>query len=442
MKKTILKALALLSMMALLLGVALPGSAELATSIHPIVDPKPAAEYTETEDEFFNLLLLGIDYISDTIGGWGGKKSLDQCHTDAIMLVAMNLTKNTVSLVSIPRDTFVYVPGVHGMYKVNAAVNCAGTYEEGLLTTCRTVSWLLGGVKIDRYCALDVTAMIALGDAMGGVDFELDMNYNGDTRAKKAYTKGMQHLDGLGIMDYLRVRTHATVGPNDQSRTRRQRAMMKAIYLKLKDNMNLINDLYAMAMNGGLNFFTNLEPAEYIKMLPVFMNLDIDDVKDYMLEGTYGPSGISDYYFNRIDQDARKAMIKTVFGIDAEELPFVSKKDITWLDTDGRGLKVARRMLLAKQLILTAQGMELNDSQKALLTTLENDYNACVAAFDEDAVKQTEKTYTALGSAYRRMQNDGDKLTKALKMANLPWNHGGKWYRDTVVFDSPAINWN
>lgn len=438
MKKAILKALILFTVLVLTAGIACPGLAELAKSIHPIVDPQPVT-YVETEDEYFNLLLLGIDLLSEEYGGSGGKKTINECHTDAIMLVSMNLTKNSINILSIPRDTFAYVPGVHGMYKINAAINCADTVEDGCLRSCETVSWLLGGVKVDRYCALDVPAMIALGDAMGGIDFYVDMTYSQNDRH---YDQGMQHLNGQGILDYVRVRKSATVDPNDQGRTRRQRAMMIAIYQKIKDNLPLINDLYAMAMGGELNFFTNLEPVEYLKLLPIFLNMDFDAANNFMMTGHYGDSGISSYYFNKIIQEDRIALIKTMFGLEVEELPFVGKKDIIWLGTDGRGMKVARRILLARQLYETASKMDLNEEQKQLLDELEERHNATIAAFDEDAVKQSDKTYTALGEAFRKMQYTGDKLKEALNLGNIPWNNNGNWYRDKVVFDYPNINWN
>ena len=79
------------------------------------------------------------------------------------------------------------------------------------------VEWLLGGIRIDYYFAVDMNTMIALGDTIGGVDFDVEMSYTGHSGAE--YHMGMQHLDGVGITDYLRARTNATVDGTDIART-------------------------------------------------------------------------------------------------------------------------------------------------------------------------------------------------------------------------------
>ncbi len=133
----------------LVFGCMVPAQA-LESSKNPLIDPWPVP-HVETEDEFYNILLAGID-LGNYTGVWasGGKNVLEDCHTDVVMVVSLNKTKNTVSLVSLPRDTLTYVPDVHGIYKLNAAFNCAETAEEGMERVCDAVTWLLGGVEIHR----------------------------------------------------------------------------------------------------------------------------------------------------------------------------------------------------------------------------------------------------------------------------------------------------
>ncbi len=54
-----------------------------------------------------------------------------------------------------------------------------GKTEDGFQKACEAASWLLGGIKINYYCAVDMRAMIAIGDTIGGVDFKLEMSYKG-----------------------------------------------------------------------------------------------------------------------------------------------------------------------------------------------------------------------------------------------------------------------
>ena len=105
------------------LSVALPALA-VDESKNPLVDPKPVTEYTKTEKEYLNILLAGIDYYGGSLGPGGSvKNKLAACHTDAVLVASVNLTDKQINLISIPRDTLVYVPGVHGIYKINAAMN-------------------------------------------------------------------------------------------------------------------------------------------------------------------------------------------------------------------------------------------------------------------------------------------------------------------------------
>ena len=62
---------------------------------------------------------------------------------------------------------------------------------------CDAAQWTLGGIPINYYYSVDFDALISLVDAIGGVDFDMDMSYQGDYGY---YHKGAQHLDGLGVL--------------------------------------------------------------------------------------------------------------------------------------------------------------------------------------------------------------------------------------------------
>ena len=206
---------------AALMSALISGGRAEAVSRNPLLTPPVIGEYTRTPQRFLNVLFLGIDYAQpDIIGGYT-RTDFEDRHTDAVLVVSLNLEERSASLVSLPRDSLTYVPGVRGIYKLNAAINCADSTREGLELVCKAVTWHLGGVEVSRYIAVDVRSMIQLGDAIGGVDFDLEMSYTGS----RFYRKGRQHLDGLGMMDYVRARQNATVGINDLGRTERQRRM-------------------------------------------------------------------------------------------------------------------------------------------------------------------------------------------------------------------------
>lgn len=216
-------------------------------SHNPIIEPLKTIPKLQTKDRFTNILLLGVDY--GFPGYWGShhKKVLQECHTDAFMVLSINMTTSEVNLVSIPRDSVTYVPGVRGLYKLNAAFNCAETIEEGCLRACEAASWMLGGVPMDYYACVDLAAMIALCDHIGGADLELEMGYTG--HSGKYYSSGKQHLDGQGLADYARARKNATRNANDVGRTGRQRQVVSAILKVLKDNPSKIKSAWNLANN-------------------------------------------------------------------------------------------------------------------------------------------------------------------------------------------------
>ena len=159
----------------LLLAQALcPALAEGIPSKNPLLHPMESVPEVQTEHEYFNLLLLGIDFGDRGYRGSGGKNVFSDCHTDAVLVASLDKTEQRLRLISLPRDTLTYVPGVMGIYKLNAAINCADTTDEGLQRIQDAASWLLGGVKIDRYCAVDMNAMIEIGDLIGGVDLDVE----------------------------------------------------------------------------------------------------------------------------------------------------------------------------------------------------------------------------------------------------------------------------
>ena len=421
------------------LSVALPALA-VDESKNPLVDPKPVTEYTKTEKEYLNILLAGIDYYGGSLGPGGSvKNKLAACHTDAVLVASVNLTDKQINLISIPRDTLVYVPGVHGIYKINAAMNCADTVDEGLMHTCDAASWLLGGVEINKYIAVTLGATVALGDVMGGVELESEMAYTGTFGGR--YAKGLQHLDGMGMMEYARARKNATVDSGkDMGRTRRQRTLATAVYKKLRQNPSLVNDLWAKAFSGDVDFFTNLEGGDLASLLPVFMELDPENVGNYVLTGTY-QLALRDWNFTFTDQAARQEMIKAAFGLDVEKLPYVDHAYTSWLM--DYGFPVSRQIHIARQIIDYAHSLSsLTSAQEKALEALELSYNAAVKAFDEAADQRTDAANKALTSARIDLRSKGEAAAAKFNFnRDASWNTGMYWYRDPLINEYTEIDW-
>ena len=438
------KMLALCLVMILCFSLACPAMA-WEKSENPLIDPQ-TVPVAETEDEFYNILLAGID-LGNYTGEWasGNKRVLEECHTDVIMVISLNKTRNTVDLVSLPRDTFTYVPNVHGVYKLNAAFNCAETADDGMLRLCDAASWLLGGVPIHSYVAVDMAALITLVDTIGGVDFEMDMSYKGHSGI--VYQAGMQHLDGVGVMDYVRARKNATVEHNDIGRTRRGRNMMLAIFDKIQQNMKeegmggMVMDLINLIFSEEFNIITNLTMADLLSLADVALTVGgSGEIGSHVLDGGYRQA-LKDWNFTFTDQDNRKAVLKDVYGIDVEEIPYVSWGYTPWLLEYG--FPISRQVLITRQILdYGAAQNNLTEKQQQALEALEAQHDVVVKAFDKAANEQTIGANEELTQARIRLRKLGEEATQALGyMRDAKWNTSAYWYRDPLICEYTQIDW-
>ena len=426
------KKYALLFALSILL-LAAPAMAEVV-SRNPLLTPPVIDHYTKTEDKFLNILLLGIDYGGDTYNTSGGKKKLEDCHTDGVVVVSINQTNGSISLVSIPRDSYTYIPGVKGIYKFNGAINCADTLEEGFMLACDAASWHLGGIEITKYIAIDATALVALGDAIGGVDFDVDTRFSGD--AGKWYNTGMQHLDGMGIMNYMRARKNATTDYNDLGRTKRQRAMMKAIFSKIKQNPSLITDILSIYQKGELNIFTNISVLQALTLAPMALSLDADSVSTHVLEGKY-KTFMKNFTFN--DQAHRQQVIKEVYGLDVPQMQYVSYKYTKWLTESG--LTTAKYINMARAVLEYAKGVE-GAADTETYKALDEAIDACILAFDQAADTNATADSNAMIKARNAMKPAVEAAAKAFKYPDkIKWGRNEYWYNEPMI-NERWLNWN
>ncbi|MEO8827672.1 LCP family protein [Lapillicoccus sp.] len=142
--------------------------------------------------------------------------------TDSIILVHVSGSGGKPALVSIPRDSYVPIPG-HGSNKINAAYAIGGAE---LLT--RTIEQATG-VRLDGYVEIGFAGFASVVDALGGVEVCVPFDMN-DKDAAINLTKGCQTLDGPTALGYVRARKSDPRG--DIGRAERQRQFLGAIMSK------------------------------------------------------------------------------------------------------------------------------------------------------------------------------------------------------------------
>lgn len=157
-----------------------------------------------------NILLMG----SDTRGDERGR-------SDVLQLLHISGDRKNVYLMSIPRDSYVSVPG-YGMAKVNAAYSWGG-----VPLAIETVEGMLN-VPIDHTAIIDFDGFVNVIDAVGGVTvFNKEESSNGGYN----FPVGNVTLTGDSALAYVRERYDLSGG--DFSRAERQRDVIKAVLMKL-----------------------------------------------------------------------------------------------------------------------------------------------------------------------------------------------------------------
>ncbi len=168
--------------------------------------------------------ILGRDQLSVLIIGTDELLEYDPGRSDTIMWAFLDFRRDTVDIVSIPRDTIVWIPRGKGFYDKIAHAYSYG----GADLVHRAVEGFLG-VEIDEVVKVDYSGFVRIIDTLGGVriDVENDMRYN--DRAANLHIdikKGLQVLDGRKALEYVRFR-HDRMG--DLGRIDRQQKFLEAL---------------------------------------------------------------------------------------------------------------------------------------------------------------------------------------------------------------------
>ena len=383
---------------------------------------------TSPKDNIVNILLLGIDRTAD-----GGTSSGTMPHADAIVVVAINFSDKSISLVSLPRDSFVNMPSVKGFYKLNCMFNVGGGYSSpdggGFKSMCAAAQWTLGGIPINYYYSVDFDALISLVDAIGGVDFDMDMSYQGDYGY---YHKGAQHLDGLGVLDYMRARHNATIGANDRERTNRQKRMLIAVFNQLEKS-NLLETIPKALSSVKGKYFTNTNLEQTLAIANFAREISSDLISTYSLFGDYKAGPIA-WNWTFIDPANRIDVIQKVWGVTVSPLERTSYEFMQWLKDFGfRAIKYKS----------TAENVEQFAEKITEFTTLQqaanDDFKSSLVNFNKwyeiaSNSLSTEDTDEML-AAQDDLRTKTQYLAEAINYTEvMDWSVASSWDQD------PGIN--
>lgn len=198
--------------------------------------------------------------------------------TDVMIVSVLNPKTKQVTMLSIPRDTRVKIPGYSGYHKINAVfangdaerrqaeANGKTPEEDGASLTKKTLQELVG-VPIQNYVEVDFEGFKAIVDELGGVEVNVDRKllYTDPTDGTNIDLEpGQQVLNGEQALGYVRHR-HDDRGPkyfsSDYDRNRRQQEVIRAMLSKVTtfDGMTKIFNLIDV---GAKHVKTDLSPEQ------------------------------------------------------------------------------------------------------------------------------------------------------------------------------------
>src|SRR5690625_422674 len=244
-----------------------------------IVDPK---------NDHVSILLLGIDENDK-------RKDREVARTDAMVFATLNKTDKSIKLLSIPRDSLVYIPEVGYEDKINHAHAFGGTEA-----TIETVEGLLD-IPVDYYVKLNFNAFVEVIEALGGitadVPYEFSESNSNDEKNTIHLLPGEQTLNGEEALALARTRKK----DSDYMRGQRQLEIVDSIIDKSASVGSILK--YGDVIDAlGDNISTNMS----FKDMKSFFSYATEGkdlrIEKFSLEGyDYWPE---DVYYWQVDDEA------------------------------------------------------------------------------------------------------------------------------------------
>ncbi len=245
----------------------------------------PAPLPSLSDKDTVNFLLIGSD-----------KRPGGSFRTDTMVVVVLWPKEGQVSMISIPRDLWIYIPTV-GMQRINTAYQSGEIYGyagggPGLLRDA--VAYNLG-IRIDHTAMVEFDGFRRIVDTLGGVDVPVACPYTDWHLIDPSYdpyndinwslytvNAGLVHMDGDLALWYARSRLKS----NDFDRGRRQQEVLRAIFARALSTGTLarIPQLYNDFSN---TILTDLGLTDLIKLALYAPHLSNPSIRSYYIRPPY-----------------------------------------------------------------------------------------------------------------------------------------------------------
>lgn len=299
--------------------------ADSATISDEVTEVLKAAEPERRDDPFY-MLIMGVD----------ARELGEESRSDTLIVARIDPPQNRVTMLSIPRDTRVDIPG-HGTTKINAAHAYGGP-----ALAIETVSELTG-LPISHYAEVNFAGFKQIVDALGGVTVDVpediyDMKAANHVEAAARLEQGVQYLDGAHALTFVRSRQFPE---GDLQRIRNQQTFFKAVLVEMQKPANLLRlpsaiEAVADAM------YTDLSVGDMLRIANQMKGMDPDDLETVTMPGT--PQTIGGGSYIVIDDDAFSEMLARIEAGERaeplpEEPPTLLPGDVTVTVRNGAGIE-------------------------------------------------------------------------------------------------------
>jgi LCP family protein required for cell wall assembly len=185
-----------------------------------------------------------------TTGDAGGKR------TDTILVAHIPDNDTPPTLLSIPRDSQVDVPG-HGSNKINAAFSLGGAPLLVKTVEAKT------GLRIEHYAEISFGGFADIVNAVGGVEMDIPEEMH-DTKTGVTIPAGHQTLNGTQALGFVRMRYSSSTPRSDLDRVVNQRKFIGALAGEVASPGTLLNPFTLFPVIGGITDALTVDDGDHL----------------------------------------------------------------------------------------------------------------------------------------------------------------------------------
>ncbi|MBR6675891.1 MAG: LCP family protein [Clostridia bacterium] len=235
----------------------------------PTVNGKPVDDDDrETSDKIYNFLIMGHDRVARL--------------TDVIMLINYNIEMQRITIMQIPRDTYIEIPDydyhkINGLYNYYCDKAARDGHSDPELAGCKMTERFLEknlAIDIQNTAVMDLDGFGGIVDAIGGVDMNVPMRmyyHDPEQGLHIDLQPGYQHLDGNQAEQFIRYRAGFATG--DIGRGNAQKVFIAAFIDKLLSSIKDVSTITAITNDVIKHIKTDIGVADIIFYAKQFVGL-------------------------------------------------------------------------------------------------------------------------------------------------------------------------